>query len=86
MRGDNIPWDCGEHPSLGKGHNDMSHTLQKHYVQPRSPHSKSPPTQLDSAAVIYDLNACVATSSGATAHAWVNTAAVYMLIVCMGIL
>ena len=32
VRGDNNPWDRGKHPALGKGHNDMSHTLRKHYV------------------------------------------------------
>ena len=35
--------------------------------------------------VIYVLYACMATGAGAMAHAWVDTAVVYMLIVYMGI-
>ena len=24
VRGDNLPWECGEHSALGRRHNDMS--------------------------------------------------------------
>ena len=24
VRGDSLPWECGEHPALGQRHNDMS--------------------------------------------------------------
>lgn len=51
VRGD-IPWDCGEHPALGKGHNNMSHNLHKHCMQPRSPRSKSPRTLCKLSAMI----------------------------------
>ena len=27
VRGDNVAWDCGEHPALGHKHNDASQTL-----------------------------------------------------------
>ena len=27
VRGDNVPCDCGEHPTSGKGQNDISSTL-----------------------------------------------------------
>ena len=27
VRGDNVPWDCGEHRALGHWHNNMSQTL-----------------------------------------------------------
>ena len=50
--GDNVPWDCGEHPALGHWHNDMSQTLQTHHVPPLPPGTKSPPPQLDSAVLI----------------------------------
>ena len=36
MRGDNLPWECGEHPALGQQHNDMSQTLHTHRVRQRS--------------------------------------------------
>lgn len=52
VRGDNIPWDCGEYPAPDKGHNDISQTLHKYYVQLWSPRCKSPPPQLDSAVLI----------------------------------
>ena len=52
MRGDNIPWDCGEHPALGHRHNDMSQTLHSHHVPPLPPGKKSPPPLLDSAVLI----------------------------------
>ena len=52
VRGDNIPWDCGEHPALGHRHNDMSQTLHSHHVPPLPPGTKSPPPQLDSAVLI----------------------------------
>ena len=32
VRGDNLPWECGEHPALGQRHNDMSQTLHTHCV------------------------------------------------------
>jgi hypothetical protein len=52
VRGDNVPWDCGEHPALGHRHNDMSQTLYSHHVPPLPPGQKSPPPQLDSAVLI----------------------------------
>jgi hypothetical protein len=52
VRGDNVPWDCGEHPALGHRHNDMSQTLHSHHVPPLPPGQKSPPPQLDSAVLI----------------------------------
>ena len=52
VRGDNIPWDCGEHPTLGHKHNDMSQTLHSHHVPPLPPSTKSPPPQLDSVMLI----------------------------------
>ena len=52
VRGDKIPWDCGEHPTLGHRHNDMSQTLHSHHVPPLPPGTKSPPPQLDSAVLI----------------------------------
>ena len=52
VRGDNILWDCGEHPALGHRHNDMSQTLHSHHVPPLPPGKKSPPPQLDSAVLI----------------------------------
>ena len=52
VRGDNIPWDCGEHPTLGHKHNDMSQTLHSHHVRPLPPSTKSPPPQLDSVVLI----------------------------------
>lgn len=42
VRGGNIPWDCGEHPALGKGHNVMSSTLHAHHVHPHGSRSPSP--------------------------------------------
>ena len=36
VRGDNLPWECGEHPALGQRHNDMSQTLHTHRVRQRS--------------------------------------------------
>ena len=52
VRGDNIPWDCGEQPALGHRHNDMSQTLHSHHVHPLPPGTKSPPSQVDSAMLI----------------------------------
>ena len=52
VRGDNVTWDCGEHPALGYRHNDMSQTLHSHHVPPLPPGTKSPPPQLDSAVLI----------------------------------
>ena len=34
VRGENIPWNCGEDPALGHRHNDMSQTQHSHYVPP----------------------------------------------------
>ena len=52
VRGDNIPWDCGEHPALGHKHSDVSQTLYSHHVPPLPPGTQSPPPQLDSAVYI----------------------------------
>ena len=52
VRGDNVPWDCGEHPALGHRHNDASQTLHSHHVPPLPPGTQSPPPQLDSAVLI----------------------------------
>ena len=52
MRGDNVPWDCGEHPALGHRHNDASHTLHSHHVPPLPPGTQSPPPHLDSVVLI----------------------------------
>ena len=52
VRGDNIPWDCGENTALGHRHNDMLQTLHSHHVPPLPPVTKSPPPQLDSAVLI----------------------------------
>ena len=35
VRGDNLPWECGEHQALGQRHNDMSQTLHTHRVRQR---------------------------------------------------
>ena len=43
VRGDNIPWDCGEHPAMGHRYNDMSQTLHSHHVPSLPPGKKSPP-------------------------------------------
>ena len=37
VRGDNVAWDCGEHPALGHKHNDASQTLHSHHVPPLPP-------------------------------------------------
>ena len=29
VRGDNLPWECGEHPALGQRHNDKSQLISK---------------------------------------------------------
>ena len=36
VRGDNLPWECGEHPELGQRLNDMSQALHTHRVRQRS--------------------------------------------------
>ena len=36
VRGDNLPWECGEHPALDQRHNGMSQTLHTHRVRQRS--------------------------------------------------
>ena len=52
VRGDNVPWDCGEHPGLGHRHNDMSQTLHTHHVPFLPPGTKSPSPQLGRAVLI----------------------------------
>ena len=51
-QGDNVPWDCGEHPALGHRHNDVSQTLHTHHVPPLPPGTNSATPQLDSALLI----------------------------------
>ena len=36
VRGDDVPWDCGEHPALGHRHNDMSQNLHTHLLSTRT--------------------------------------------------
>ena len=43
VRGDNVPWDCGEHLALGHRHNDASQTLHSHHVPPFPPGTQTPP-------------------------------------------
>ena len=52
VRGDNVPWGCGEHLALGHWHNDMSQTMYTHHVPPLPPGTQSPPPQLDSAVLV----------------------------------
>ena len=52
MRGDNLPWKCGEHPALGQRHNDMSQTLHDLQVRQRGPDSPLPATDVESAVLI----------------------------------
>ena len=32
LRGDNVPWDCGEHPRLGRGHNSLGDHLREMHM------------------------------------------------------
>ena len=50
--GDNVPWDCGEHPALGHKHIDMSRNLNSHHVPPLPSGTQSLTLQLDSAVLI----------------------------------
>ena len=44
--GDNIPWDCGEHPGLGRGHNSFGDHLRKvHMPSEVSPPPSPPPVE-----------------------------------------
>ena len=52
MRGDNLPWECGEHPALGQRHNDMSQTLHSHRVRQRSTNSPVHAPAVESAVLI----------------------------------
>ena len=52
VRGDNLPWECGEHPALGLRHNDMSQTLHTHRVRQRSADSPLHAPAVESAVLI----------------------------------
>ena len=52
VRGDNLPWECGEHPALGQRHNDMSQTLHTHRVRQRSVDSPLHEPAVESAVLI----------------------------------
>ena len=52
VRGDNVPYDFGDHPALGHRHNDMSQMLHTHHVPPLPPGTKLPPPRLGSAVLI----------------------------------
>ena len=52
VRGDNLPWECGEHPALGKRHNDMSQTVHTHRVRQRSADSPLHAPDVESAVLI----------------------------------
>ena len=52
VRGDNLPWECGEHPELGQRHNDMSQTLHTHRVRQRSVDSPLHEPAVESAVLI----------------------------------
>ena len=52
VRGDNLPWECGEHPTLGQRHNDMSQTLHTHRVGQRSAGSPLHAPGMESAELI----------------------------------
>ena len=52
MRGDNLPWECGEHPALGQRRNDMSQTLHSHRVRQRSTNSPVHAPAVESAVLI----------------------------------
>ena len=52
VRGNNLPWECGEHPALGQRHNDMSQTLHELRLRQRGPDSPLPATDVESAVLI----------------------------------
>ena len=52
VRGDNLPWECGEHPALGQRHNDMSQTLHTHRVRQCSANSPLHEPAVESAVLI----------------------------------
>ena len=52
MRGDNLPWECGEHPALGQRHNDMSQTLHTHCERQRRVDSPLHEPPVESAVLI----------------------------------
>ena len=52
VRGDNLPWECGEHPALGQRHNDMSQTLHTHRVRQRSVDSPLHAAEVESTVLI----------------------------------
>ena len=52
VRGDNLPWECGEHPALGQRHNVMSQTLHTHRVRQRSIDSPLQEPAVESAVLI----------------------------------
>ena len=52
VRGDNLPWECDEHPALGQRHNDMSQTLHDLRLRQRGPDSPLPATYVESALLI----------------------------------
>ena len=46
VQGDNAPWDCGEHPSLGRGHNLLGDHLRRvHMPSEVSPPPSPPPVE-----------------------------------------
>ena len=46
VRGDNVPWDCGEHPDLGRSHNSLGdHLRQVHMPGEGSPPPSPPPVE-----------------------------------------
>ena len=55
VRGDNLPWECGEHPALGQRHNDMSQTLHTHRARQRSSDSPLHALAVESAVLISRL-------------------------------
>ena len=52
VRGDNLPWECGEHLALGQRHNNMSQTLHTHRVRQRSADSPLHAAEVQSAVLI----------------------------------
>ena len=46
VRGDNVPWDCGEHPVLGRSHYSLGdHLRQVHMPGEVSPPQSPPPVE-----------------------------------------
>ena len=46
VQGDNVPWDCGEHHSLGRGHNSLGdHQRHMHMPSEVSPPPPAPPVE-----------------------------------------